>query len=500
MNKFDQFVARMGEIADMRAAAALLRWDQNTYMPPGGSEARALQLATLSRTAHDWFICDEIGELIEDLEGRASDADYDSFEASFLRVARREYDRQRKLPSELVAELSKATSLGQLAWQKARAASDFAQFQPHLAKILDLSCQKAEALGFQDRIYDALLDEFEPQMKTAQVERLFGELKAGLVPLVQAVAGRNDAVDDSIFSQEFDVDKQWDFGLEVINRLGFDFQHGRQDLSAHPFTTSFSPSDVRLTTRLASNKFKMALFASIHESGHGMYDQGFDRAFDRTILSDAASLGVHESQSRMWENVVGRSRGFWTFWLPRLKVVFPRQLEGIGVEAFYQAVNRVEPSLIRIEADEVTYNLHIMLRFEIENLMLEGKVPVSDLPELWNTKMQEYLGIVPPDDALGILQDVHWSMGYIGYFPTYTLGNLLAAQFYNRAISEQPDIPAQIEQGQFAPLFDWMRAKIHKPAAKYTPAELVERVTGGPIRTGPFLDYIREKYTEIYCL
>jgi len=500
MNKLDQFVARMGEIADMQAAVALLRWDQNTYMPPGGTEARALQLATLSKTAHDWFVSDEIGELIEALEGSVVDVDYDSFEASLLRVARREYDRQRRLPSELVAELSKATSLGQSAWQEARAASDFSRFQPHLAKILDLSRQKAEALGFQDRIYDALLDEFEPQMKTTQLETLFGELKASLVPLVQAIAAHIDTVDDSIFAQEFDVDKQWDFGVKVIEGIGFDFQHGRQDLSAHPFTTSFSPSDVRLTTRLASNKFKMALFASIHESGHGMYDQGFDRTFDRTILSDAASLGVHESQSRMWENVVGRSRGFWTFWLPRLKEIFPRQLEGIGVEAFYHAVNRVEPSLIRIEADEVTYNLHIMLRFEIENLMLEGKVPVSDLPELWNTKMHEYLEIVPPDDALGILQDVHWSMGYIGYFPTYTLGNLLAAQFYNQAISDLPDIPAQIEQGQFAPLFDWMRANIHKPGAKYTPAELVERVTGGPIRTGPFLDYIREKYAEIYRL
>lgn len=500
MNKFDQLRDRMGEIADMRAAAALLRWDQNTYMPPGGAEVRALHLATVSKTAHDWFVSDEIGQLIEDLESEMADLDYDSFEASLLRVARRTYDQQRKLPSALVAELSKATALGQPAWQEARAASDFSRFQPHLARILDLNRQKAEALGYEDRIYDALLDEFEPEMKTAQVEVLFGELKADLVPLVQAIAERSDAVDDSIFSQEFDVDKQWDFGVEVIERLGFDFRHGRQDLSAHPFTTSFSPSDVRLTTRLSPEKFKMALFASIHESGHGMYDQGYDRAYDRTILSDGASLGVHESQSRMWENVVGRSRGFWTFWLPRLKEVFPRQLEGIGVEAFYQAINRVEPSLIRIEADEVTYNLHIMLRFEIENLMLEGKVQLADLPELWNAKMQEYLGILPPDDALGVLQDVHWSMGYIGYFPTYSLGNLLAAQFYSQAVSEQPNIPAQIEQGEFSPLFDWMRARIHKPSAKYTPAELVERVTGGPIRTGPFLDYIREKYTEIYRL
>jgi carboxypeptidase Taq len=325
-------------------------------------------------------------------------------------------------------------------------------------------------------------------------------MKAGLVPLVQAIAKRRDAVDASVFSQEFDVDKQWDFGVEVIKRMGFDFEHGRQDRAAHPFTTSFTPADVRLTTRLAPEQFKMALFASIHEAGHGMYEQGLDRTLDRTILSNCSSLGVHESQSRMWENVVGRSRGFWIFWLPRLKEVFPRQLEGLGVEAFYQAVNRVEPSLIRVEADEVTYNLHIMLRFEIENMMLEGKVKATDLPELWNAKMQEYLGILPPNDALGVLQDVHWSIGYIGYFPTYSLGNLLAAQFYGQAVSEQPSIPAQIEKGEFAPLFDWMRAKIHQPSAKYTPSELVERVTGGPIRTEPFLDYVHGKYTEIYDL
>jgi carboxypeptidase Taq len=500
MNKLDQLTAQMGKIADMQAAVALLGWDQQTYMPPGGAESRAMQLSTLTKTAHDWFISDEFGQLLEDLEAEASELDYDSYEASLLRVARRNYDQQRKLPSALVGELTRASSLGQAAWQQARAESDFRQFEPHLVKILELTRQKAEALGYEDRIYDALLDQYEPEMKTAQVETLFGEMKAGLVPLVQAIAKRRDTVDASVFTQEFDVDKQWDFGVEVIKRIGFDFEHGRQDRAAHPFTTSFTPADVRLTTRLAPEQFKMALFASIHEAGHGMYEQGLDRAFDRTVLSNCSSLGVHESQSRMWENVVGRSQGFWTFWLPRLKQIFPRQLEGLGVEAFYQAVNRVEPSLIRVEADEVTYNLHIMLRFEIENMMMEGKVKVVDLPDLWNAKMQEYLGILPPDDAQGVLQDVHWSVGYIGYFPTYSLGNLLAAQFYGQAVSEQPSIPAQIEQGEFGPLFAWMRAKIHKPSAKYTPSELVERVTGGPIRTQPFLDYVGAKYAEIYGL
>jgi len=498
--KFDELKSRLAEIIDVGRAIAVLGWDQQVYMPPGGAEARAMQMSTLTKTVHNWFVSDEIGQLLEDLEEELADADYDSFEASMVRVTRRGYDRERKLPSELVAELSKATALAHQAWQQAREAADFAQFQPHLEKILDLTIQKADAWGYEDRVYDALLEGFEPGMKATQVETLFGEVKEGLVPLVKAIAEREGAVDDSLFAQEFDVDKQWDFGIEVVKALGFDFEHGRQDKTAHPFTTSFSPSDVRLTTRLFPGMFKSALFASIHEAGHGMYEQGFDPSFERTPLCDSASLGVHESQSRMWENVVGRSRGFWMHWLPRLKEYFPRQLEGIGVEAFYQAINKVKPSLIRVEADEVTYNLHIMVRFEIENQMVEGKVKVADLPELWDAKMEEYLGIRPPDVADGVLQDVHWSSGYIGYFPTYSLGNLLAAQFYNQAVSEEPGIPAQIEKGEFGSLFGWMRENIHKPGSKYRPAELVERVTGGPIRTDPFLDYIRAKYTDIYGL
>jgi carboxypeptidase Taq len=498
--EFDELRNRLGEIYDLSAAGAVLGWDQQTYMPPGGAEARAMQLSTISKTTHNWFVSDEMGQLLENLEAELTGADYDSFEASLVRVTRRLYDRERKLPAELVAELSRTASLAHQVWQKARAESDFAQFQPYLEKVLDLTIQKAEAWGYEDRVYDALLEGFEPGMKAAQVEALFGEMKEGLVPLVQVIAERKDAVDDSLFDQDFDVDKQWDFGIEVVKALGFDFDHGRQDTTAHPFTTSFSPSDVRLTTRLYPHLFKSALFSSMHESGHGMYEQGFDRSLDRTPLSNAASLGVHESQSRMWENMVGRSRGFWIYWLPRLKEYFPRQLEGVGVEAFYQAINRVEPSLIRVEADEVTYNLHIFIRFEIENLMVEGKVKISDLPELWDAKMEEYLGVRPPDVADGVLQDVHWSSGYIGYFPTYSLGNLLAAQFYSQAVSEAPSIPARIEQGDFAALFGWMREKIHKPGATYTPTELVERVTGAPIRTAPFLDYVRAKYTEIYKL
>jgi carboxypeptidase Taq len=499
-SKYEELVTRLGKISDFRAAAYLLAWDQETYMPPGGVEERATQLSTLQTTAHELFVADEVGSLLESLAGLGSELDYDSLEASLIRVTQRYFERQRKVPPSLVARLTKATSLGQAAWVEARKGSDFGAFQPHLEEIVALTIEMADALGYTDRIYDALLDRFEPQMKTSHVEGLFEEMKAGLVPLVHAIAERQDAVDDSFLASDFDEDIQWDFGIQVIERLGFDFEHGRQDRSAHPFTTSFAPSDVRLTTRVFRDQFKSALFGSIHEAGHGMYEQGFDRAMDRTPLSAGSSLGVHESQSRMWENMVGRSRGFWRFWLPQLKELFPVQLAGVELEAFYRAINRVEPSLVRVEADEVTYNLHIFLRFEIENLMLEGKVRISDLPELWNSKMEEYLGIRPPNDADGVLQDVHWSSGLIGYFPTYSLGNLLAAQFYNQAVSESPDIPRDISSGEFSSLFDWMRTKVHMPGAKYTPVELVERLTGGPIRTEPFLNYIREKYSEIYRL
>jgi len=391
--KFKELKVLLGEISDLHAAAAVLGWDQQTYMPLDGAESRAMQLTTLAKKTHELFISDKIGQLLTDIEAKAGDLDYDSFEASLIRVTRRNYDRLKRLSPKLVAALAKATSLGDIAWRKAREKSDFSIFQPDLEKILDLTIQKAEALGYKERIYDALLYDFEPEMKTAQVEKLFNEMKVELIPLVKAISERQGVLDDSIFNQDFDIDKQWAFGIEVIKRLGFDFKHGRQDCSTHPFTTSFSTNDVRLTTRVYKDQFKVALSGSIHEAGHGMYEQGIDQAFNRTILRGGASTGVHESQSRLWENVVGRSMEFWTFWLPHLKKYFPNQLKDVDVESFYRAINKVSPSLIRVDADEATYNLHIFLRFEIENLMLEHKIKVKELPELWNLKMKEYFGI-----------------------------------------------------------------------------------------------------------
>jgi len=365
---------------------------------------------------------------------------------------------------------------------------------------VDLNIQMAEALGYKDRIYDALLDLFEPEIKTARVTRIFDELKAELVPLVRAIAEKKGAVDDAVLYRDYDEGKQWAFGQEVLRQMGFDFERGRQDKSAHPFTTSFSINDVRLTTRVYRNQFKTALFGSIHEGGHALYEQALSPALERTPLGDGASLGVHESQSRLWENVVGRSRGFWAFYFPRLKELFPEQLNGMDLEAFYRAINKVEPSMIRVEADEVTYNLHIFLRFEIENDMLEGKVQLSDLPQAWNAKMEAYLGIVPANDAEGVLQDVHWSMGTLGYFPTYSLGTLLSVQLYNQALAETPKIPAQIERGEFALLRNWLQERIHVHGKKFTPAELVKRVTGSELSARPFVEYVKAKYGDIYGL
>jgi carboxypeptidase Taq len=497
-DKLNELRAHLGEIADLEDAAALLGWDQQTYMPPGAAEARAAQLSTLRKLAHERLVSDEVGRLLDELAGETAGLDPDSYEASLVRVTRRKRDREVKLPTDLVTRLSRARALGHSAWQKARAASDFALFLPHLEGLIGLAQETAEALGYEERMYDALLDRFEPEIKTSQVEALFAELQAGLLPLVRAIAERADAVDDSFLRGQFDVDRQWAFGLEVIQKMGYDLNHGRQDRAAHPFTTSFTPADVRITTRVYPDQLKPALFATMHEAGHALYAQGVSRALDRTPLGEAASLGVHESQSRMWENIVGRSRGFWTYWLPRLRQAFGPQLAGVSDEAFYRAINRVQPSLIRVEADEVTYNLHIFLRFEMENLMLEGKVRAADLPELWNAKMVEYLGVRPPNDALGVLQDVHWSSGLMGYFPTYALGNLLSAQFYAQAVSELPHIPDEIERGEYASLLGWMRERIHSRGAKDTPAELVRRVTGGPLRTLPFLQYVTNKYGELY--
>ena len=442
----------IGVVMDLDGAAGLLGWDQQTYMPPGGAQSRAMQLATLRRLGHERLVGEQTGEALEAAESEVEGLDPDSDEARLVRKVRRDFDKARKVPADWVGEFSRVTALAHEDWEKARAEADFPRFRPHLEKILELRRQYAEFFAPYDHVYDPLLDDFEPGMKTAEVKAVFDELRREQVALIQDIVERGSPVDDSVVHQHFDEDKQRAFGLEVAKALGYDFERGRQDKSVHPFTSGFGTGDVRITTRFDPQFLNTALFGTMHEAGHAMYEQGVNPEYDRTPMGTGASLALHESQSRMWENLVGRSRPFWVCFYPRLRGVFPQQLERVDLETFYRAINKVEPSLIRVEADEATYNLHIMVRFELEIQMMEGDLEATDLPEAWNRKFEDFLGLVPPDDAKGVLQDVHWSGGMIGYFPTYALGNLVASQLWERIEEDIPDVRAAIERGEFQPL------------------------------------------------
>jgi len=496
--KLEELKKRFAVVNDLQRAAAVLGWDQQTYMPPRGASARAEQLATLQKLAHEHFIADENGALLNDLAASAAQLPYDSDDTSLIRVTKRDYDQAKRVPPALVEEMARVASLAFEAWHQARAESNFKLFQPHLEKNVALRIQLANYLGYTDRIYDALLDQYEPQMTTAQVEAIFAPLKKEIVALVRKIAHKADAVDAAVLHREYAEQTQWDFGVQVIKRIGFDFERARQDKSAHPFTTSFALDDVRITTRLSKNFLPSALFGTIHETGHALYDLGGRAELDRTPLAGGASLGAHESQSRLWENVVGRSRGFWQFWFPRLRETFPAQLADQTAESFYRAVNKIAPSFIRVEADEVTYGLHIMLRFEMENALVEGRLQVADVPEAWNAKMKEYLGIVPPDDARGCLQDVHWSYGDLGYFATYLLGSMFAVQLYDKATRDVPAIPEQIARGEFGALLGWLRQNVHTHGRKFTLDELARRVTGEPLQSRSYVAYLKKKFGEIY--
>ncbi len=499
MEQYEKLKARLAEIGHIGTSMAVLGWDQQCYMPPGGAAERAEQFATLGKIAHELSVGDETRRLLEGAEAEVAGSDPGSDEAALVRVARRDFDKAVKIPTELVTEMAKATTLGHEIWVKARAESDYKQFAPTLEKLLDLSRQVAEHLGYDDQRYDALLDQYEPGMKTREVERVFADLKSGLVQLVQEIAAQ-PPIDDSVLRRDYDEAAQLAFGEYVIKKMGFDFTRGRQDRAVHPFCTSFGRDDVRITTRFDRNWLPMALMGTIHETGHALYEQGFDPKDVGTPLSDAASLGVHESQSRLWENIIGRSRTFWNVFYPGLQRQFPDALENVNLNTFYRAINKVEPSLIRVEADEVTYNLHIMLRFEMEKALLDGSLSVADAPDAWNAKMQEYLGITPPDDAQGILQDVHWSGASFGYFPTYSLGTLLSAQLYDKALADNPAIAEELARGEFGGLLSWLRENVHKPGRRYLPADLVQRVCGEPAQSHSYLKYLNTKFRTLYGL
>ncbi len=498
--KVEELKKHLYRVFDIRSAASLLEWDQQILMPAGGAAARGEQVATLSALAHEIATSEETGRLLEAAEAEVTEMAYDSDDASLVRVLRRDYDRNTKIPTELVAERAKVTAMAFEAWKQARAENNVALFEPHLERVMDVIRRVADALGYEEYPYDALLQNFEPGMRTSQVTRLFEELKTGLVPLLRDITEHGKPIDDSFLSRDYDVNRQWDFTLVVLRDIGYDFNRGRQDQALHPFTTTFATDDVRLTTRLLSNRPQSAVFSSIHEGGHALYEQGSPAHFDRTALAGGATMALHESQSRLWENMLGRSKAFWQHHFPILRAFFPEPLADVNLEQFYRAVNIVRPDFIRVEADEVTYNMHIFVRFELEQALLSGALAVKDVPEAWNAKYQDYLGITPRNDAEGCLQDVHWCSGLVGYFPTYALGNLIAAQLYHRMKADLPGVEEAFARGEFLPLLTWMRQHVHNHGAKFTAAELLTRELGEEISAQPLLEYMRNRYSEIYEL
>ncbi|MBN1450305.1 MAG: carboxypeptidase M32 [Anaerolineales bacterium] len=497
--KLQQLKTLLAEVADLNNAQALLGWDQQTYMPQGGSEARGNQLATLGKISHQKFTSDEIGALLGDLEKEYEDADLDSDDLRLLKVTRHNYDKATRVPSEFVAEFAVVTSKAFEAWVEARKKSDFSIFRPHLEKVVELNQRYVSFFPPADHPYDVLLDQFERGMKTADVKEIFDTLRPQQVELLKAIAEKPQ-VDDSFLHVEYDEKKMMDFSEVIATKFGYDWERGRQDKSAHPFTTNFSINDVRITTRFESDNPTILLFSTMHETGHALYELGSKQDYERTPLAGGASLAVHESQSRMWENLVGRSLPFWEHFYPEFQKLFPAQVGNVDLGTFYKGINKVESSLIRVNADEATYNMHIMLRLELEIGMIEGNVEVKDLPEIWNAKMDEYLGILPPDDAKGVLQDIHWSGGTLGYFSTYALGNLISAQLWEKITADIPDLADQFRQGKFEALLTWLREKIHVHGNKYEPQELVQRVTGSKIASAPYIRYLKHKFSDIYGL
>ncbi len=493
--KFDELRGRLAEISDLVKTASLLGWDQHVMMPPRGAPIRAEQMATIGRIAHQKFISAEVGKMIDDLRGWGEQKEYDSLEASLIRVAAKDWEKASKVPADLRAEMSRSAALANPVWVEARKANDFKTFLPVLRKNLDLRKQYIDCFDVGDEPYDIVLDDYERGMKTKEVRRIFDYLKEHQAPLVKEVAARGP---NEPKANAFPVEPQKIFELEVAHAFGFTDDAWRLDPTVHPFASGAGIHDIRITTRYFTDHLG-GLFGTMHEFGHGLYERQIDQALERTPLARGVSLGMHESQSRMWENLVGRSLSFWRHFFPRLQELFPAALGSYDAERWYREVNAVEPSLIRVEADEATYNLHIILRFELEQAMLAEEFPLEQLPEQWNSRMWDYLGIEVPSDTEGVLQDVHWSGGSIGYFPTYALGNLISAQIWERITADLPDLSDGFAAGEFGQLRDWLRENLHRHARKFTPGETLERVCGtAEIDPEPYVRYLREKLADIY--
>jgi len=505
INNLKPLIETLQEIQHISSAVALLSWDQETHMPPGGGEARAEQLSVLGTLVHEKRVGEEMKRLlskwldIETGELQGNPEDWDEPSLGLLRETWQDYSKSVKLPSDFVRRIGKAASLSHQVWVEARKKNYFPLFAPHLKEMIGLKKEEADYLGYDDSPYDPLLDCYEPGMTVKKIVPLFSALKADLVPILEKVVASRVKPKGDFLYLAYPVDQQLAFGREVLDAMGFNFQNGRQDLSAHPFTTSFHPSDVRITTRVDVKDMCSSLFSSIHEGGHALYEQGLSPEYFGSPLGEAVSLGIHESQSRLWENCVGRSMPFWRHFYPILQAHFPDQLKNVSLETYYTAINIVRPSLIRVESDELTYNLHIMVRFEIERALIEGDLDVDALPGVWKEKMKEYLGVVPESDADGVLQDVHWSGGAMGYFPTYTLGNLYAAQIFRQAKKEIPELNAQFEKGNLLPLKKWLNKKIHRWGRQYQSEDLIRRITGETLNPLYFIEELNEKFGDIYA-
>jgi carboxypeptidase Taq len=482
--------SHLARITHLNQAAAVLEWDMETYMPTGGAEARSKQVATLRSMAHELLVSDETASLLDRAKPTSA------IDEDLVRVVLKDAEKASRVPSSLIAALAEASGRAKGAWQEARSTNTFALFAPHLERIVDLSIQHAEALGYTEQPYDALLDQYEEGATTQKVSDVFEEVRSQLVPFVKEITGTGMSCEGPLY-REYPEAEQWAFGLRMAERIGYDLDHGRQDRSAHPFSTSFSTTDVRITTRLEERFFNPAFFGTLHEAGHAIYEQGIDPALEGTPLADGTSLGMHESQSRLWENLIGRSLPFWEYAYPQAQKAFPQALSDVSLDAFYRAINSVSPSTIRVEADEVTYNLHIMLRFELEQKMITGAVAVADLPQEWNDRMEAWLGVRPLNDSEGVLQDIHWSLGAIGYFPTYALGNLMSVQLFDAAKAAIPNLDEHFRAGDFSPLLGWLRTNVHQWGRRRTASEILVAATGSDLDATPWMTYLRRKYEAL---
>lgn len=482
------------------SCGSVLSWDRETYMPSGGNEHRANQLSLLAGVAHEWSTDPRIGQLLDQLtDSELNDAEHSDSVAN-IREIQRTYQRSRKLPQRLVEEISRVTALAQHHWAEARSRSDFQTFAPWLKQVIDLKREEAAAVGFPDdgEPYDALLDEYEPGVSSSAVAGVFQALRLELVPLLDAIRGAKRQPDTSILSRQFAIEQQAILGREAAAAIGFDFHKGRLDITTHPFCSGFGPGDVRLTTRYDEHFFSSAFFGTLHESGHGMYEQGLPEEAFGTPLGSSVSLGIHESQSRLWENLVGRSKPFWQHFFPRAQQLFPAALGKTALDDFHFAINSVSPSFIRVEADEVTYNLHIMVRFDLERDLISGRLAPEDVPEAWNNRYTSDFGITPKNDTEGCLQDIHWSAGLLGYFPTYALGNMYAAQFYAAAEEQLGDLQSLFAKGEFQPLLEWLRTHVHQHGQRFSAGQLVEVVTGKTLSNKPLMQQLNARFRPLY--